>query len=258
MILLLGGTSDTAPIAEHLAKMGYDVIVSTATDAALDVGAHPRITRRSGSLDSDGLLTLIQQRQAQAIVDATHPYATNIRELASEIARQIALPYLTYVRPPALNKSDNVVWARDHDDASTKAFAMNRTVLLTTGARHLDPYVRQARMTQLPLHVRVLDHPQSIQACQQAGVPMQSIITGRGPFTLTENRQHIQSCRAGVLVTKDGGQAAAVRNKLSAAQSEHCTIVAIQRPTIIETNSFADIDHLARKLSQLHPVNRVI
>lgn len=41
MILLLGGTSDTAPIARGLAAVGLPVLVSTATDIDLDVGVHP-------------------------------------------------------------------------------------------------------------------------------------------------------------------------------------------------------------------------
>ncbi|MBF0509675.1 MAG: precorrin-6A/cobalt-precorrin-6A reductase [Deltaproteobacteria bacterium] len=43
MILLIGGTSETASFAEALAAAGFDVLVSTATDVALEVGRHPRI-----------------------------------------------------------------------------------------------------------------------------------------------------------------------------------------------------------------------
>ena len=42
-VLLLGGTSETAPLATALARAGHNVLVSTATDIALDVG-----TRTSG------------------------------------------------------------------------------------------------------------------------------------------------------------------------------------------------------------------
>ena len=51
MILLIGGTSETAPLASGLAGVGYEVLVSTATDSRLNVGDHPRISRRAGRLD---------------------------------------------------------------------------------------------------------------------------------------------------------------------------------------------------------------
>lgn len=46
MILLLGGTADTAILATMLAEAGYDVLVSTATGIPLATGDHPRIRRQ--------------------------------------------------------------------------------------------------------------------------------------------------------------------------------------------------------------------
>ena len=44
MILLLGGTSETAPIAEGLANAGHFVLVSNCTDTPLNTGAHAAIS----------------------------------------------------------------------------------------------------------------------------------------------------------------------------------------------------------------------
>jgi precorrin-6A/cobalt-precorrin-6A reductase len=71
LILLLGGTSDSAPLAEALAQRGYQVLVSTATATELNVGQHPAIQRRCGVLDKAAMLSLIQEKSIQAIVDAT-------------------------------------------------------------------------------------------------------------------------------------------------------------------------------------------
>ncbi|MDO9585413.1 MAG: hypothetical protein Q7I93_02885 [Syntrophales bacterium] len=43
MILLLGGTADTAILAAMPAEAGYDVLVSTAAGIPLATGDHPRI-----------------------------------------------------------------------------------------------------------------------------------------------------------------------------------------------------------------------
>ena len=82
MILLLGGTGDSAEIALGLAGVGYRVLVSQATDVPLDAGRHARIESRCGPLDESGLADLVAGRKIRAVVDATHPYAVTIRATA--------------------------------------------------------------------------------------------------------------------------------------------------------------------------------
>ncbi|KKK71334.1 hypothetical protein LCGC14_2914970, partial [marine sediment metagenome] len=78
--------TDTAPLAERLARAGLGVLVSTATDESLSVGCDPNIRRRSGRLDRAGLSALIRDESIRALVDATHPYATEIRDNARAAA----------------------------------------------------------------------------------------------------------------------------------------------------------------------------
>ena len=96
MILLLGGTSETSSLAEGLAEAGYDVLVSTATDAPLAVGTHPRIRRRSGRLDGVEMARLIREAPIRAIVDATHPYAALARKTARAVSGEQNIPYFTF------------------------------------------------------------------------------------------------------------------------------------------------------------------
>jgi len=117
MVLLFGGTSDTAPIAEALAAAGYRVLVSTATDAPLAIGSHPAIGRRFGRLDALGMRRLIAEKSLEAIVDASHPYAVELRETAAGVARELCLPYFAFLRPSAplegaISVSDHAAAAR--------------------------------------------------------------------------------------------------------------------------------------------------
>ena len=50
MILLLGGTGESAAVAEGIAEAGYEVLVSAATDVPLNSGSHANLHRRSGRL----------------------------------------------------------------------------------------------------------------------------------------------------------------------------------------------------------------
>jgi precorrin-6A/cobalt-precorrin-6A reductase len=245
MILLLGGTGNTAEIALALARAGYRVLVSKATEVPLDVGRHARIESRWGPLDERGLAELIAQRKIRAVVDATHPYATAIRAQARRAAEAMKIPYFSFLRPAAIDPhSADVVLVADHAAAAEAAFSFGQPVLLTTGARNLAPYVTAARRTGLPLVVRVLERPASRAACLQAGIPPQHILAGRGPFSVEQNRRHIRAFGIGVLVTKDGGRAGGVPEKLAAARSEHCRVVALRRPEAAEPAAFTDLGRL--------------
>lgn len=110
------------------------------------------------------------------------------------------------------------------------AFAFGRPVLVTTGSRNLASYSEAARRTGIPLTVRVLDIPESLDACRAAGIPEDRIIAGRGPFSVEENLAAIGRFGIGVIVTKDSGRSGGVEAKLDAARQANCRVIVIRRP----------------------------
>ncbi len=251
MILVLGGTSDSVAVTMPLAEAGYEVLVSMASDIELNVGTHRRITRRRGRLDLAALVDLIEQKHVDAVVDVTHPYATDIRSIARQAAFQANRPYLTYIRPSVINDTDEVIWAGDHEEAAELAFQFGRSVLLTTGSRNLTPYVKQSKLTETPLFARVLDCRESLEACLLEGLTEESVILGRGPFSLDDNRRLIKRHLIGVIVTKDGGKASAVLDKLIAAREKGCNFITVRRPELSQRNAFEDVAQLVDKLRHL-------
>lgn len=263
MILLIGGTSETASLASGIAAAGYAVLVSTATEVPLAIEEHPRIHRRTGRLDDAGLVTLAKEKGIRAIVDAAHPYAVAVHTTAQNAARRLGIPCLMFSRPEALssegwgggsNSKDgrtgfsaappssdgtavrrappetSILFAADHREAAALAFADGRPVLITTGSRNLAPYVEAARRTSVPFAVRVLDASESLAACHAAGIAEDRIIAGRGPFTLEENLIAIRRFGIGVLVTKESGRAGGLDAKLSAARQAGCQVIVLSRP----------------------------
>jgi precorrin-6A/cobalt-precorrin-6A reductase len=230
MILLLGGTSETAPLANALVKQGFSVLVSTATDIPLDIGDHPAIRKRTGLLDESQLTRLLLDEKIRGVVDATHPYAEAIGPLARKVAGQLQLPYFRWLRPPALSEETETLLAADHAEAAALAFSLGAPILLTIGSKNLEPYIRESRRTGLPVIARVLDHPDSLAACQKLGLSRELVITGKGPFSVDENRSTIRNFRIGVLVTKDSGEAGGLPEKLEAARLEGCRVVVLRRP----------------------------
>ncbi len=225
MILLLGGTSETAPLAGALAGQGFSVLVSTATDIPLDIGNHPAIRRRTGPLDEPQLARLLLNEKIRGVVDATHPYAEAIGPLARKVAGHLQLPYFRWLRPAALSEETEILLAADHTEAAALAFSFGAPVLLTIGSKNLGPYIRESRRTGLPVFARILDHPDSRTACRKLNLSPESVITGKGPFSVDENQSTIRNFQIGVLVTKDSGAAGGVPPKLEAARMEGCRVV---------------------------------
>ncbi len=248
MILLLGGTAETASFAIRLAEAGYQVLVSTATAIPLETGNHHRIARRTGILDNDGFAELVARQGIRAIVDATHPYAATAHRTARKAANVARIPYYTYIRPRAITAEDDIIFARSHEEAAASAFSHRRPVFLTTGSRNIFPYVAQAQRSAINLVVRVLDTSESREVCRRAGISENNIISGRGPFSLEQNVHSIRKFGIGVIVTKDGGAPGGVDAKIEAARKERCVLVVVSRPEAPDNDAFDSIDDLLQVL----------
>lgn len=251
MILLLGGTSETAPLAEAIAEAGFAVVVSTASDVPLEVGRHPRISHRTGPLTAEGMARLAVERNIRVIVDASHPYASAIHEHATKTAEALSIPYLLWSRASCLNNSDFPSVARDHEEAARTAFSFGKPVLLTTGSRNLVQYAAESVRTGLPLVARVLDHPDSVRACAAAGITSDRVIAGRGPFSVEENLSAIRQFGIGVIVTKDSGEAGGVPEKVEAARLTGCRLVVVKRPNTSSDRTYEDACELVAEIKGL-------
>ncbi len=252
MILLLGGTADTAPIARGLADAKIPVLVSTATRIQLNIGDHALIHRHCGCLDSSGLAALIQKHHIRMMVDATHPYAVNVSRNAGEVARKLEMPLLIFARPASDVNHQNIVMAADHLDAAQKAFLPGKPVLLTTGSRHLTSYVQASAKNGQRLTARILNAKAARDAACSQGMDEKNLICERGPFSVAQNLAHIRFADAGVIVTKDGGTAGGLPEKLEAARQSGCLVVMVQRPQINVCGQtvYQDYESLIRKVQE--------
>ncbi len=244
MILLFGGTSETARLATALADAGWRTLVSTATDNALDVGNNPLIERRMGRMAKDAMAALARERGVKVIVDATHPYAAEAKTVIAAAARDTGLPLVSFFRAENAYDYERIHYVKDHDEAAVTAFSFGNPVLLTTGSRNLAPYARERAKNGIRLIARVLPHPESAAACQAAGLADDEVITGRGPFTVDENIAVIRQYGIGTLVTKESGDAGGVPEKIEAARREQCHVVIVDRPEQSATNACGTVDEV--------------
>ncbi len=230
VILVLGGISESLKLAAGLSEKGCHVLVSRATNVYQDEPQLPGVHFRHGVLDQPGLEKLAARKNISAIIDCTHPFAEQISQNAFNAAMSLGLPFLAYERPGLDPDTPGVLWAKDHFQAADMALAGERTVLLSIGSGNIQTYAGKAGKNILLLFARVLPGPLFLRKCLDAGLKKKQVIQARGPFNVEENTRHIRRTQAGVLVTKDSGEAGGVPAKLEAAARLGVKVVMVKRP----------------------------
>jgi precorrin-6A/cobalt-precorrin-6A reductase len=236
-------------IADVLLRNGHRVLVSTATETPLNIPAGPRIAHRTGRLDEEGLVHLLQEAAVTFVVDATHPYAEQAHRVAYTAAARAGIRCFRWVRPATdLTSYSGILRASNHQEAARLAVVAGHTILLTVGSKNLAPYVSEAARRGRRLIARVLPEASSLEACRLAGLTEKYVVAARGPFSIEENRAILRRLGADVLVTKDGGEAGGLPAKLIAAKQEGCQVVLVTRPLEINSNQVRTVEELLQAL----------
>ncbi len=246
MILLFGGTADTVPLANLLISLGHRVLISTLTES-LDLSAlDPRTLKRHGPLLLDNLEEFIGSYKFSLIIDATHPYAEVIQKNIGELCLKLQIPLLRFERPESSFAGFEVLFVQDHEEASQLIKKKGWRAFLTVGSRNLKAY------SGLSAVARILDNESSIQEGLVSGFSKEQLICKRGPFSLEDNIEHLKKTQAQVMVTKDGGEAGHVLEKLVAAKTLGLPTIVIKRPKRNKTALWASsYEELIKKLGEL-------
>ncbi|VAX21125.1 hypothetical protein MNBD_NITROSPINAE03-511 [hydrothermal vent metagenome] len=251
MILVFGGTSDTAQVTKRIAALGHEVTVSTATDIDINIGENDSVKRITGRMTLDEIKKFISNNGVQAVVDTTHPYATIVRDNARKAASATTIPYFTFVRPGLVYDCNNIIWAEDYEQAAEIAFSFGKTVLTTTGSKNIGVFTAQSKQTGVGMVARVLDYPESVEACHSAGLSDDHIIAKRGPFTVESNINHLQQYDIGVVVSKDSGLAGGAPEKVEAVKRSNRKIVMIKKPDHSGAGAFESVDELIEEFHRV-------
>ncbi|GAB2609704.1 cobalt-precorrin-6A reductase [Streptomyces capparidis] len=222
-VLVLGGTAQGRRLADELAA-GAAGPVRVTTSLAGRV-ARPRLpageVRTGGFGGAEGLARWLREHQADALIDATHPFAEVISRNAALAASSVHVPLLALRRPGWVPGEDD----RWHPVASADAAAallpsLGERVFLTTGRLGLAAFAGLDRQWFL---VRSVEPP------EPPVPPRTRVLLARGPFTVEGEAELLRRHRIEVLVTKDSGGAATAA-KLTAARAAGLPVVVIRRP----------------------------
>jgi len=197
-VLILGGTTEARELKEAL---GDRAVLALKRTTAFG-GAH-------------GLDAYVHEHGITHIVDATHPFATQISANAAHASAQlIRLQRPPFPPRPEYTYVDSLREADIPDDAR---------VFLTTGHHEIET-LREHPAFFL---IRAITPPAPLP-------PHHELLLEQGPFSLDHELQLIRTHRLTHLISKDSG---GPHPKLEAARREHLAVTLIGRPPALRADA---------------------
>ncbi|MFG2478914.1 cobalt-precorrin-6A reductase [Streptomyces fagopyri] len=239
-VLVLGGTTEARRLAAELAgRPGVRVTTSLAGRVSRP-GALEGDVRVGGFGGADGLARWLREQRVDAVVDATHPFATGITENAARAAAATGVPAVVLRRPGwRPGPDDRWHFAASLTEAAALLPPLGRRVFLTTGRLGLGAFAHHAGLHFLA---------RSVEAPEPPLPPDTEVLLARGPFTVDDERALLRAHRIDVLVTKDSGGGATAA-KLTAARALGLPVVVVRRPPL--PDGVAAVPDVASALARL-------
>jgi precorrin-6A/cobalt-precorrin-6A reductase len=220
-VLILGGTAEAMALAEALTdRPGTRVITSLAGRTRVP-SRPPGEVRIGGFSGADGLERYLREAGVDALVDATHPFATRISANARTACRRSGVPMLAIARPGwARQPGDDWIEVAD-ETAAAAALPPGARVLLALGSQRLANFVPRA---DVAFFVRMVDEPAEslplVSCTVIVGRPSRSVAAEQA--LMTDNGIDFLVCR------NSGGEASYA--KIAAARALGMPVIMIRRP----------------------------
>jgi len=240
-VWVLGGTTEGRGVAWKLTEMG----VSTVTTVISDYGAQlidesvSNADVRAGELSYIEMLETIDSG-AVCAVDATHPYARDVKKLVKQACREKNIPYIRVSRDTSavgavkMESAEEDTGSEKQKTVVTDSYAkaaefLDKTsgnVLMTIGSNNLKEFTGIAKYRSR-LFVRVLSNSTSVKKCEDLGFDAEHIVAMKGPFSVGMNVAALKKINAAYLVTKQSGAVGGFDEKARAADLCGVTLVVV-------------------------------
>jgi precorrin-6A/cobalt-precorrin-6A reductase len=235
---LIGGTSESREIARAIAPLNMPVTITVTTPEAIKLYEeilidHALVKVWVGILNDQNLSEFYDQQKFAKIIDASHPYATEISQLAINFSHNNQIPYLRYERSPVNITEpveENIIYLENFTDLINGEYLTNQRVFLTTGYKTL--HLFQSWQERATLFTRILPNINTLQATLNLGFTPDRIVAIRPPISAELEIALWQHWQISLVVTKASGQAGGEKQKRAIARQLNIPLIIIQRPLI--------------------------
>ncbi len=233
-ILILGGTSEARALTDILAgRGGLDIILSLAgrTKNPLPYATQMRIGGFGGA---QGLATFLREQRIDALVDATHPYATQISMNAIAAADAAGVMRVRLQRPEwRAIEGDTWLDVGSVAEAAASIGAKPRVVFVALGRQELAPLIAAPQHRYIIRSVDPVTPP--------LNVPDARYILARGPFRQSAEYEMLAEHNVDCMIAKNSG-GDATYGKIAAARALQIPVLLIRRAPLFDAFSVDDVD----------------
>lgn len=238
-IIIFSGTTEGRILSDRLTKDCMPHIVSVASEYGkemMDENAFAEI--HVGRMDANEIIGFLTEREfseEDMVIDATHPFATEVTSNIKVAVESFGVSLIRVIREEEKELPKDAEKYLDITDCANSLDKTEGNILLTTGSKELGQYCKSVSTeTKKRTYVRVLPSIDSLKLCEMEGIESDHIIAMHGPFGEELNEAILRQYDIKHLVTKESGAAGGFAEKMSAAVSAGAVLHVIERPYIEE------------------------
>ena len=214
MILVFGGTTEGRKAVEVLEEAGSAYFYSTKTGEQ-DITLHHG-QRIDGALDEESMRAFCQEHDIRLMVDAAHPFASQLHQTIVLVSDSLHIPAIRYERiyPP---RDPSIVWIDDYSEIPRDI----QCLLATTGVQSISK-LKPLEADGIKVYYRILDRDSSrVSALRQGAKETQ--------LCYYENPKDIP-VEADAILLKESGVSGGFLEKVDAAKARGMRIIALKKP----------------------------
>ena len=243
MILVFGGTTEGRQAAEVLEAAANTYYYSTKTGEQ-QLTLHHGI-RVDGAMDAEAMTAFISKHGIRLIVDAAHPFASQLHQTIASVASPLKIPVIRYERiyPP---REQDITWIDDYSELSSllpssrEGLGAGFTLLVTTGVQSISR-LKWLEEQGVKVVYRILNRESSITLAHEQGVSDERLCFY--PATV----------KADAILMKESGLSGGFAEKVEEARKLGMRIIVIKRPLLHFKHCVNGPHGLRRDIERLLP-----
>ena len=222
MILVFGGTTEGRKAAEVLEEAGSPYFYSTKTGEQ-DIAQHHG-TLISGAMNGEAMLAFCREHEIRLVVDAAHPFATQLHETIARVCSDLQVPIVRYERiyPP---RDPSITWIDDYAQVPTDVHSL----LATTGVQSIGK-LKWLEREGVKVIYRILNRESSIQLAHLQGATDEQLCFYEDKQRSAAEAKVNTLPDADAILLKESGLSGGFTEKVEAARKKGMRIIAIKRP----------------------------
>ena len=214
MILVFGGTTEGRKATEVLEEAGSPFFYSTKTgEQELSLHNGERV---DGAMDAEAMKAFFLEHDIRLIVDAAHPFASQLHQTIAQVSEALNIPAIRYERIYP-ERDPHLEWIEDYSQIPQDI----HTLLATTGVQSIAK-LKPFEAKGMKIFYRILPRESSIALAKSQGATEDQLCYYEDGSTI--------DVKADAVLLKESGLSGGFQEKVDAAKAKGMRILVLKRP----------------------------